>query len=98
MQGHVDGLGSVEWVREEGDGHRLRVALPAELSALRGAQGCRSPWTASASRWPLSTAAFEVALIPHTWQHTTLGGLSRGDPVNLEVDVLAKHVERLLAR
>ncbi len=93
VQGHVDGVGQV--VRPAPD---LEVALPADLRALRGREGLdhrrrRQPHRGRA----LVDGSFTVAVIPHTAAVTTLGRKRPGDTVNLEVDVMAKYAERLLA-
>ena len=96
VQGHVDGVGTV--VRRTPSEHWevVEISLPAELAATSSTRA-RSPSTASAS--PSSrpgTDRFTVCLIPETLARTTLGTRQPGDRVNLEVDVIAKYVERLL--
>jgi riboflavin synthase len=98
VQGHVDGVGSVAGVEEEGNGHRLRVDAPAELLRYVVEKGSIAVDGVSLTIAGLDEQGFEVALIPHTWTHTTFSALAAGDPVNLEADVIAKYVERLLAR
>ena len=107
VQGHVDGTGVVAQSRPADRWHVLRIGVPADLaryiaqkgsvavdgvsltvSAASGAGGADS---ADPGHW------FEVSLIPETLARTTLGGVSVGDRVNIEVDVIAKYVERLLA-
>jgi riboflavin synthase len=95
VQGHVDGVGTVERVEPEGDGRRLAVAAPG-LSRYLVEKGSVTVDGVSLTVAALTATGFEVALVPHTLAATTLAGLGPGDAVNLEVDVLAKYVERLL--
>jgi len=98
VQGHVDGVGSVRSVAPEGGGKRLSFDAPADLLPYMVEKGSIAVQGVSLTIAALDDTGFEVALIPHTLDVTTLGLLTAGDAVNLEVDVLAKYVERLLAR
>jgi riboflavin synthase len=98
VQGHVDGVGSVESVAPEGEGRRVRFAAPAELLRYIVEKGSIAVQGTSLTVAAVDDAGFEVALIPHTLQATTLGMLQADQPVNLETDVLAKYVEKLLPR
>jgi riboflavin synthase len=98
VQGHVDGVGAVRSVESEGDGRRLWVDAPAELLRYVVEKGSVAVEGTSLTVADLDAAGFAIALIPHTLEQTTLGGLAPGDRVNLEVDVLAKYVEKLLRR
>ena len=98
VQGHVDGVGRVRAAAEEGDGRRLWVDAPAELLRYCVEKGSIAVDGVSLTVAALDDVGFAVALVPHTLEHTTLGSLTRGAEVNLEVDVLAKYVERLLPR
>jgi riboflavin synthase len=98
VQGHVDGVGNVRSVEAEGDGRRIWFdADEAQLRYLVE-KGSVAVQGTSLTVAALDDSGFAVALIPHTLGATTLGSLEAGDPVNLEVDVLAKYVEKLLAR
>ena len=102
VQGHVDGVGEVVDVRPGAQWSVLRVSLPAELAPLVVDKGSISvdgtSLTVSAVSDPSAEEAwFEISLIPETLAATTLGFLAIGDRVNLETDILARHVERLLA-
>src|SRR5215203_6623706 len=97
VQGHVDGVGRVRSVQPEGDGARVWIDPPDDLLRYCVEKGSITVEGASLTVAELDEAGFAVALIPHTLDATTLGSLAAGDPVNLEVDVLAKYVERLLA-
>ena len=97
VQGHVDGVGRVLSVEEEGDGRRILFEAPAGIRRYVVEKGSITVEGTSLTVAELRPDGFAVALIPHTLAETTLGELAAGDPVNLEVDVLAKYVERLLA-
>lgn len=96
VQGHVDGVGRVLGLEPEGDGARLRIETSPELLRYVVERGSIAVEGVSLTVAALEAASFAVALVPHTLAGTTLGALSPGDDVNLEVDVLAKYVERLL--
>jgi riboflavin synthase len=97
VQGHVDGVGHIAEVRPEGAGSRVSVSAPAEVLRYCVEKGSIAVDGVSLTVAALDDGTFEVALIPHTLAETTLGELEAGRAVNLEVDVLAKYVERLLA-
>ena len=94
VQGHVDGVGSVRAVDEEG----IWVDPPEELLAYVVEKGSIAVDGVSLTVAELDETGFRIALVPHTREVTTMGALAPGDTVNLEVDVLAKYVERLLER
>jgi riboflavin synthase len=94
VQGHVDGVGRVRSF----EGERLTVEAPEQILRYCVEKGSIALDGVSLTIAALHDDAFEVALVPHTLEVTTLGALQPGDPVNLEVDVLAKYVERLVAR
>ncbi len=98
VQGHVDGVGRVRSVEPEGDGVRMEIECGPELLRYCVRKGSVAVQGTSLTVAALGEEGFAVALIPHTLAATTLGRLRAGDAVNLEVDVLAKHVERLLQR
>jgi riboflavin synthase len=96
VQGHVDGVGKVLSVAPEGEGRRVRFEAPVELLKYIVAKGSIAVQGTSLTVAAVDETGFEVALIPHTLQETTFGDLVPGLPVNLETDVLAKYVEKLL--
>ena len=98
VQGHVDGIGAVRSLEPEGDGMRLEVAALPEILRYCVEKGPIAVDGVSLTIAGLSSDSFSIAVVPHTLQATTLGWLEPDDPVNLEVDVLAKYVERLLVR
>lgn len=96
VQGHVDGVGRV--LDPVGpDGGTWRVEVPGDLARYCVEKGSIALDGVSLTVARLDGAELSVAIIPHTATHTTLGAMRAGDPINVEVDVLAKYVERLLA-
>jgi riboflavin synthase len=95
MQGHVDGTGTVESVREDGFSRVVRIAAPAELLRYIVHKGSIAVDGVSLTVSGVDDSGFEVSLIPETLERTTLGAADQGRTVNLEVDVLAKYVEKL---
>ena len=96
VQGHVDGLGRIGSVEAEGEGLRVVVEAPPEVLRYCVEKGSITVDGVSLTVAELLEDAFAVALVPHTLSATTLRDLVPGQPVNLEIDVLAKYVERLL--
>jgi riboflavin synthase len=96
VQGHVDGTGAVRSVEPEGDGKRIWFDAQRDIVRYCIEKGSVAVDGVSLTVAALDDSGFAVALIPHTLAETTLGALASGDTVNLEVDVLAKYVERLL--
>ena len=98
VQGHVDGVGRIQSVEAEGEGLRVVVEAPADLLRYCVEKGSIAVDGVSLTVAELFEDAFAVALVPHTIEATTLSDLAPGRAVNLEVDVLAKYVERLTRR
>jgi riboflavin synthase len=96
VQGHVDGVGTVRSAEPEGESLRLTVEAPPEILRYCVEKGSIALEGVSLTIAGLQDDAFEVALVAHTLAATTLAALAPGDTVNVEVDVLAKYVERLL--
>jgi riboflavin synthase len=97
VQGHVDGVGEVADVRPEaGGGAWVTVRAPADVRRYLVEKGSICVDGVSLTVAALDGDGFSVALIPHTLDVTTLGSARAGDPVNLEVDVIAKYVDALL--
>lgn len=94
VQGHVDGVGRIRRVDEEG----IEVEAPADVLRYCVEKGSIAVEGVSLTIATLAKDFFTVALIPHTREATTLGSIAEGDDVNLEVDVVAKYVERLAAQ
>jgi riboflavin synthase len=96
VQGHVDGTGSLERVTPDEHWTVVRVSLPAELARYVVEKGSITVDGVSLTVSAIGPDWFEVSLIPTTLALTTLGAKGVGDQVNLEVDVIAKYVEKLL--
>ncbi len=97
VQGHVDGTATVRSVREEGFSRVLELECPPALLRYVVLKGSIAVDGVSLTVSALEDDAFSVSLIPETLARTTLGGVGEGERVNVEVDVLAKHLERLTA-
>ncbi|MDJ0786207.1 MAG: riboflavin synthase [Myxococcota bacterium] len=98
VQGHVDGTGRVESLRREGDDVRLCIETTADFADLLVEKGSVAIDGVSLTVCDVGEKGFDVALIPHTLEITTLGRLEPGSRVNLEADVLGKYVKKYLGR
>ena len=98
VQGHVDAVGVVRGETEEAAGARMWIEAPADVLRHCAEKGSIAVSGVSLTIAELAEDAFAVALVPHTLAVTTLGRLGPGDRVNLEADMLAKYVARLVAR
>ena len=98
VQGHVDGVGRIEHVTEVGFGRLVRVTAAPEILRYVVEKGSIAVDGVSLTVAEVDEESFAVALIPETLERTTLGTAAPGSPVNLEVDVLAKYVEKLVNR
>jgi riboflavin synthase len=98
VQGHVDGLGAVRDVREDGFARVVTIGAPPELLRYVVEKGSIAVNGVSLTVVEVGEDWFSVSLIPETLERTTLGNAAPGSPVNLEVDVVAKYVEKLVAR
>ena len=97
VQGHVDGIGTLEALREEGGTRYLDVALPREVWGLTILHGSITLNGVSLTVNRLEAPdRCQVAIIPHTWEKTNLSALRPGDGVNVEGDVMGKYVKRIL--
>jgi riboflavin synthase len=96
VQGHVDGVGRVASLKWLGQAADLTVEVPPELERYLVYKGSVAVDGVSLTVASLAAGAFTVALIPYTLERTNLGEARPGDPVNLEADLIAKYVERLL--
>jgi riboflavin synthase len=94
VSGHVDGLGRVISITPEGGSHRIEVEAPAPLHRYIAAKGSITVDGVSLTVNAVEGQVFSLNIIPHTWDVTTLGRLKAGDPVNLEVDMLARYLAR----
>jgi riboflavin synthase len=96
MAGHVDGVGQVIAVDGDGEGWRITIRAPDALVPLIAPKGSIAVDGVSLTVNGVDGAAFGVLIIPHTWEVTTLAGLSPGRKVNLEADLMARYVMRIL--
>ena len=97
VSGHVDGVGNVVHVWDDGRAQRWLFAVPPQLRRYIAAKGSICVDGVSLTVNAVDDSGFEVALVPHTLAHTAFAETKPGDAVNLEVDMLARYVERLLA-
>jgi riboflavin synthase len=97
VQGHVDARGEFVSALDHGSSWTIRIAYPREIAPYLVFKGSVAVEGISLTIAGLVDKFFEVAIIPKTWQVTNLSQLQPGDPVNLEADVIAKYVERILA-
>lgn len=94
VSGHVDGLGRVISVTPDGGSHRIDIEVPAPLHRYIAAKGSVTVDGVSLTVNAVEGQVFGLNIIPHTWEATTLGGLTAGDGVNLEIDMLARYLAR----
>lgn len=97
VTGHVDGVGTVRGIVSEGMARRMEIELPAALARYVARKGSVAVDGTSLTVAAVTEHGFEVALIPHTILQTTLSGLLPGAKVNVEVDIVARYLERLMA-
>lgn len=99
VTGHVDGIGEVIGICPEGDSHRIGIRVPSDLAPYIAPKGSITidgvSLTVNEVRDTEGETHFSINLIPHTWSVTTLGQLAVGQPVNLEIDVLARYLARM---
>jgi riboflavin synthase len=94
VSGHVDGVGEVVSVESEGGSHRVRIRAPRPLHRFIAEKGSIAVEGVSLTVNDVADDVFGVNLIPHTWEVTSLGGLTTGARVNLEIDMLARYLAR----
>ena len=94
VQGHVDGMGTVEELRQDGESYWLTVMFPAALAPYIVRKGSIAVNGISLTVAGVDDRRFDVQIIPYTWAHTNLQSTKAGDPVNLECDILGKYVAR----
>jgi riboflavin synthase len=96
VQGHVDARGTFAGVEDHGESWTVRIGYPKEIARYLVFKGSVAVEGISLTIANLAEEYFEIAIIPKTWEATNLSHLKTGDGVNLEVDVIAKYVERLV--
>jgi riboflavin synthase len=95
VQGHVDGIGTIAAIRQDGESWWITIAFPKELAAYLIRKGSVAVDGISLTVAALAAASFDVMIIPFTWQHTNLSARQVGDRVNLECDMIGKYVARI---
>jgi riboflavin synthase len=98
VQGHVDGVGAVGAIADDGFARRVTIEADPELLRYVVETGSITVDGVSLTVASVSDTSFDVSLIPETLERTTLGATEEGTPVNLEVDIVAKYVEKLVVR
>ena len=98
VSGHVDGVGTITSITPEGDSLRFQFNVPMELSHYIASKGSIAVNGVSLTVNEVSESVFGVNIIPHTRENTTFGSFQVGTPVNLEIDLLARYVARLLEK
>ncbi len=96
--GHVDGIGRLDAVRPEGDNHRLEIEAPDELARFIAAKGSIAVDGVSLTVNQVEGRKFGVNIIPHTWDQTAFAYFAPGQAVNLEIDIIARYIARLMER
>ncbi len=96
VSGHVDGVGEVIERRDEGRSRRFRIEAPAELAKYIAEKGCMTVDGISLTVNSVAGALFDLNIVPHTLEKTIMDGYGIGTAVNLEVDIIARYLERLL--
>jgi len=97
VSGHVDGLASIEAITPVGDSHKLDIRVPEDLSKFIAEKGSVTLEGVSLTVNEVEGSCFGVNIIDHTWTHTTLGHATIGRQLNLEIDMLARYVSRLIS-
>jgi riboflavin synthase len=98
VQGHVDGRGTFVSAEKQGDFLTVRIGFPAELAKYFVHKGSVAVEGISLTIAALADDHFDIAVIPKTWEVTNLSSLKPGDAVNLETDIIAKYVERMMQK
>jgi riboflavin synthase len=98
VAGHVDGVGRIVDMRDDAQSRRVTVQVPAELARYIASKGSVALDGISLTVNEAAGSRFGINIIPHTLTHTTLGARKPGDRVNLEVDLIARYVARLMER
>jgi riboflavin synthase len=101
VTGHVDGVGRVEAIASEGDSHRVAIRVERSLSPFIAPKGSVAvdgvSLTVNAVEDDAAGTLFHLNIIPHTWEVTTFAALAEGQPVNIEIDTLARYLQRMQA-
>jgi riboflavin synthase len=101
VTGHVDGVGRVESIASEGDSHRVAIRIDRSLAPFIAPKGSVAvdgvSLTVNAVEDDAAGTVFHLNIIPHTWDVTTFAALAEGQPVNIEIDTLARYLQRMQA-
>jgi len=98
VSGHVDGLATLKSVTPDGDSYRLKIEVPEELALFIAPKGCVALDGISLTVNEVERNVFGVNIIPHTWTHTTIGDKKPGDHFNLEIDMTARYIARIMGK
>ena len=98
VQGHVDGVGTIKNITVDGNSHLITISIPETLSKYMVDKGSICVNGISLTIITASLKEFSVGIIPFTWEHTMLSAVKVGDNVNIETDVFAKYVEKLIQK
>lgn len=96
VSGHIDTISEILSIEKEGDSHRINIALPKDFEGLIASKGSVTIDGISLTVNDVTQTHFGVNIIPHTWIHTTLSNRKIGDKVNIEIDMLARYVARMM--
>lgn len=94
--GHVDGVGKVLSITQEGDSHRISFEAPRELAQFIAAKGSVTIDGTSLTVNTVKERTFSVNIIPHSWEYTTLGSLRDASEINIEIDMFARYIARIV--
>ena len=98
VQGHVNGIGSISEIKKLGENYLLKIIVPEELEKYLIKEGSIAINGISLTIADLNRNEISISIIPHTWQNTNLKDKEANDKVNVEIDILAKYVEKLLTK
>ena len=98
VSGHVDGLATLISVTADGDSYRLKIRAPQDLKQFIAQKGSVALNGISLTVNEVEDDVFGINIIPHTWQVTTMGQVKAGDVINMEIDMLARYVARILGK
>ncbi|MDP3965897.1 MAG: riboflavin synthase [bacterium] len=98
VQGHVDAVGTVRQIKKDGNQFTLSISVPKQISRYIVPKGSVTVNGVSLTAIDAKSGSFSVGIIPHTWKSTMFHTLKKKSPVNIEVDILAKYVERLITK
>lgn len=96
VQGHVDGVGKLDYIKKQGNSHILKFSIPKSLSKYIVSKGSIAVNGISLTVIEASKDFFTVGIVPYTWTKTMLRTLQLGDYINIEVDILAKYLEKIM--